>query len=350
MQLRNHFLFCRLLSASLMIIMFVHGCKESKPSVKPVAAAIPDVPLGLPPLPVPAENRMTPEKVELGKLLYFDTRLSKDKSVSCATCHDPKLAWAEREPVSKGIHEQTGDRNANSVINTAYLSSMFWDGRAKDLEEQALGPIENPIEMGHTMELLLEDLAKIPEYQKRFKQVFDTGVTKEGIAKAIAAFERTILSGNSPYDRYVAGDKKAMTEEQIRGMSVFMDKGMCATCHTEPIFSNGKFYNVGVGAKKEKPDPGRKKVTAKDSDMGKFRVPPLREVAGTLPYFHDGSAATLADAVNVMAGGGIDNPHLSPMVKGVRAAKLTDRDKKDLLAFLKALSGTFPIIEPPKLP
>ncbi|UCD28385.1 MAG: c-type cytochrome [Planctomycetota bacterium] len=352
MKLRSTVTFRALvLTLSVLTVFTFHGCKEQPgaQSKAPTAVAL-SVPLGLPAVPIPPDNPMTAEKIELGKMLYFEKRLSKDKSISCATCHDPMMAWAEHIPTSKGIHEQIGARNANSVINTAFLSSMFWDGRAKSLEEQALGPIENPMEMGQTMEVLLDDLAKIPEYQKRFKDIFGTDVTKEGVAKAIAAFERTILSGNSPYDRYQNGDKSAMTGDQVRGMEVFMDKGMCATCHTEPIFSNGRFYNAGIGMDKAEPDEGRKKETGRDGDLGKFRVPPLREAANTHPYFHDGSVAKLADAVQIMADGGKDNPNLSPMMKGVREAKLTDRDKKDLVAFLNALSGEYPIIKPPKLP
>ena len=177
----------------------------TKPAEKPgaaPAAALPVVPLGLPPVPVPEDNPTTSEKVELGKLLYFDKRVSKDGTVSCATCHDPKMAWAEDTPTSEGIGHQKGGRNAPTVINAAYATSQFWDGRAKTLEEQATGPVENPIEMGNKMEAVVEAFSKIPEYQERFQKAFGTGVTKEGFAKAIAAFERTVLSGDSAYDRF----------------------------------------------------------------------------------------------------------------------------------------------------
>ncbi len=307
-------------------------------------------PKGLPPVPIPADNPMTVEKVALGKMLYFDKRLSKDKKISCATCHDPNMAWAEHKPTSEGIGGHVGERNSPTVINAAYMTSQFWDGRAKTLEEQALGPIENPIEMGHDLATVCQDCQKIPEYAEQFKKVFGTEVTQEGIAKAIAAFERTVLSGNSPYDKFKAGDKDALTDAQKRGLELFTGKASCATCHAPPIFSNGQFYNAGVSIDKEKPDEGLKSVTKKDSDMGKFRVPHLREVAKTYPYFHDGSVAKLADAVALMADGGKDNPNLSNLMKAVRAAKLTDKDKADLTEFLKALSGEFPKTEPPKLP
>jgi len=302
---------------------------------------LPKVPLGLPPVPIPEDNPMTPEKVALGKMLYFDTRLSKDGTISCATCHDPEMAWAERRPTSEGVGHQVGERNSPTVLNSAYAKAQFWDGRAATLEEQALGPIENPIEMGQKMAVLVTNLEGIPEYKESFKKVFGTGVTKQGIAKAIAAFERTVLTGNSPYDQYQAGKKDAMTEAQIRGMELFEEVG-CATCHTPPLFSNYRYYNAGVGMDKENPDEGRKIVTGKDRDLGKFRTPPLREVAGTAPYFHDGSAETLEEAVALMAQGGKDNPNLSAMLKALREQDISDEDQKDLVEFLKALSGDYP--------
>ncbi len=317
---------------------------------KPAAAGLTTIPLGLPALKVPDDNPITPEKVELGKMLYFDKRVSKDGSVSCATCHDPTMAWAEREPTSTGIGKQVGGRNSPSVINAAFAPRQFWDGRAATLEEQATGPVENPIEMGHSMAALVEQLSKIPGYQQRFQKVFATGVTKEGFAKAIAAFERTVLSGDSPYDRFKAGNQQALTESQKRGLKLFSEAG-CEDCHTPPLFSSFDYYNAGVGMDKPKPDEGRKAVSKKDEDTGAFRVPALREVANTAPYFHDGSAKTLEEAVALMAAGGKDNPHRSAdMFDVVRQKKLTAADQKDLVALLKALSGKYPVIEPPALP
>lgn len=307
--------------------------------------AVRDVPLGLPPVPTPDDNPTTPEKVELGKLLYFDKRVSKDGTVSCATCHDPTMAWAEREPTSTGIGQQKGGRNSPTVINAAYATSQFWDGRAKTLEEQATGPVENPIEMGHNMEAVVETFSKIPEYQERFKKVFGTGVTKDGFAKAIAAFERTVLSGDSPYDRYVNGDEKALTAAQKRGWNLFREN--CSACHKEPLFSTYRFFNAGVGASAPDADEGRKKATGKESDLGKFRVPSLRDVAETGPYFHDGSIAKLEDAVALMANGGKDNPNLSDMLKSLRETSLSEKDRQDITEFLKGLSGKYPVIEPP---
>jgi cytochrome c peroxidase len=292
---------------------------------------------------------MTSEKVELGRMLYFDKRVSKDGTISCATCHDPKEGWAEHEPTSTGIHGQKGGRNSPTVINAAYATSQFWDGRAASLEEQAVGPVANPIEMGSSMPAVVEKFAKIPGYQERFQKVFGTGVTEKGFAQAIAAFERTVLSGDSPYDQFKAGRKNALTDAQQRGLKTF-EKAGCANCHAPPLFSSYEFENAGVGADNPKPDEGRKAVTKKDEDTGAFRVPSLRDVANTAPYFHDGSAKTLEEAVALMAAGGKDNPHRSSDFDAVRDAKLTAQDQKDLVEFLKALSGKYPIIEPPKLP
>jgi cytochrome c peroxidase len=327
---------------------------DGKSSTAPTEAMAVNVPLGLPTLPVPPDNPITAEKVELGKMLYFDPRLSADGKVSCATCHDPQMAWAEHEATSTGIEKQVGGRNAPTVINAAYAPVMFWDGRAATLEEQALGPVQNPIEMGRKtpemMEAMFQDLGKIEQYRERFKKVFGTEVNKDGVAKAIAAFERTILSGNSPYDRFKAGDEKALSDQQKRGLNLFENAALCSVCHVPPRMSSYLYQNAGLGAEKKEPDPGRKQVTGKASDQGKFRVPSLREVANTAPYFHDGSVATLEEAVAAMAGGGKDNPNRSPIFKSVREANLTEQDRADLVAFLKALSGEFPVMAPPKLP
>jgi cytochrome c peroxidase len=322
--------------------------KGEKPKAE-AAADLPVIPAGLPPLAVPEDNPMTAEKVELGKMLYFDKRLSKDGTIACATCHDPTKAWAEDTPTSTGIAGQVGPANSPTVINAAYAPAQFWDGRAASLEEQALGPIENPIEMGHKLDDLVPQLNEIEGYKKRFQDVFGTEVTADGIAKAISAFERTVLSGNSPYDKFKAGDAAALTDVQKRGMELFESVG-CDTCHTPPLFSNYRYYNAGIGMDKETPDEGRKAVTGNDRDMGKFRVPSLREVANTAPYFHDGSAATLEEAVGLMSSGGKDNDNLSAMLKGLRDEEITEEQQKEIVEFLKALSGEYPVVEPPEMP
>jgi cytochrome c peroxidase len=285
----------------------------------------------------------------LGKLLYFDKRLSKDGTVACATCHDPTKGWTDQVPTSTGIDGQVGGANAPTVINAAYAKAQFWDGRAATLEEQALGPIENPIEMGHKLDDVVAQLNEIDGYKERFQTVFGTDVTSDGIAKAIAAFERTVLSGDSAYDKFKAGDESALTEAQKRGMELFESVG-CDSCHKPPLFSNYMYINAGVGMDKEPPDEGRKAVTGEDKDLGKFRVPPLRDLAVTGPYFHDGSAATLEEAVALMAAGGKDNDNLSSMLEGIRDEGVTEEQQKDIVEFLKALSGNPPLVEPPELP
>jgi len=325
---------------------------EGKPTENPdePAAELPEVPLGLPPVPVPADNPITPEKVKLGKLLYFDKRVSKDGTISCATCHDPQMAWAEHEPTSTGIKDvhgqpQVGSRNAPTVINAAYATSQFWDGREPDLEAQAVGPVGNPIEMGHSMQAVVETFSKMPEYEQLFQEAFGSGVTEKGFAQAIAAFERTILSGNSPYDRFQAGDDGALSAEQKEGLALFTDS--CATCHTPPLFSNYRFHNAGMGMDEPDPDKGRMAVTDNPRHMGAFRVPALREVANTAPYFHDGSTPTLEEAVALMAFGGEDNANLSSFLKSVRGDNLTEEDQAKIVEFLKALSGEFPKVAAP---
>jgi cytochrome c peroxidase len=323
------------------------GESGAKPAA--VAAFVLKAPLGLPEVPVPNDNPMTAEKVELGRMLYFDKRVSKDGTISCATCHDPKMAWAEHTPTSTGIHKQVGGRNSPTVINAAYAPAQFWDGRAASLEAQAVGPVGNSIEMGHSMPAVVKDLNEIAEYKARFQKVFGTDVTEDGFAKAIAAFERTVLSGNSPYDKFKSGDQGALTEAQQRGMKLFESAG-CADCHAPPVFSGFDYECAGVGMDKPKPDAGRMDVTRKEEDRGKFRVPALREIANTAPYFHDGSAKTLEEAVALMAAGGRDSPNLSETLKEVRNAKIDEQGRKDLVEFLKALSGEYPVVEPPKLP
>ncbi len=298
----------------------------------------PKIPLGLLPIIWPKDNKYTPEKAELGWLLYFDKRLSADGTISCASCHDPKLAFTDGGAVSKGIRGQLGGRSAPTVINRAYSLDQFWDGRAKSLEEQAKGPIANPIEMGHTHEFCEKCVGGIAGYRKRFKEVFGSEkVTIDDIAKAIATFERTVLSGNSPYDKFKAGDEKALHESQKRGMEIFFsNNARCDSCHEGINFTNGKYANIGIGMDKPVPDLGRYVVTQEEEDKGAFKTPTLREVSHTGPYMHDGSLKTLEEVVEHYNKGGIKNKWLHP---DVRPLNLTDANKKDLVEFLKALNG-----------
>ncbi len=298
----------------------------------------PKIPQGLVPIIWPKDNPYTPEKAELGWLLYFDNRLSADGTISCASCHDPKLAFTDGGAFSKGIRGQLGGRSAPTVINRAYSLEQFWDGRAKSLEEQAKGPIANPIEMGHTHELCEKCVGGIAGYRKRFKEVFGSEkVTIDHIAKAIATFERTVLSGNSPYDKFKAGDEKALSESQKRGMEIFFsNNARCDSCHEGVNFTNGKYSNIGIGMDKPMPDLGRYVVTKQEEDRGAFKTPTLREVSHTGPYMHDGSMKTLEEVVEHYNKGGIKNKWLH---QDIRPLNLTDANKKDLVEFLKALNG-----------
>jgi cytochrome c peroxidase len=303
----------------------------------------PKPPLGLPAVIWPEDNPYTPEKAELGWLLYFDKRLSSDHSVSCASCHAPDKAFTDRMHVSTGIKGQKGGRSAPTVINRAYSTAQFWDGRAASLEDQAKGPIANPIEMTHAAdataahEACVECLRAIPGYVQRFEKVFGTKkITIDHIAQAIATFERTVLSGNAPYDRYEAGDKSAMTEAQVRGMKVFFDKAQCDRCHLGFNFTDGSYENIGIGMDKPMPDLGRYNVTKREQDKGAFKTPTLREIEHTAPYMHDGSLKTLEEVVEHYDKGGIKNPYLNERMAPL---KLTAQDKADLVSFLKALSG-----------
>ena len=308
------------------------------------------VPLGLLPIQWPADNPYSRKKVELGKLLYFDKRLSVDDSVSCASCHHPKFAFGDGQRVSTGIRGQKGGRSAPVVLNRAYSLAQFWDGRAKTLEDQAIGPMANPIEMGNTHIAVVGRLKKIPGYRAMFKEVFGSEeFTINEVAKAIATFERTVLSGNSPYDKFKAGNKKALSPEQARGMDVYFNKAKCDQCHEGINFTTNAYHNLGVGTDAVTPDEGRYVVTKNPADWGAFKTPTLREIARTGPYMHDGSLATLDDVVEFYDKGGIPNKNLD---KTMKPLKLTPQEKKDLVAFLHALSGEGwqEITEPTKYP
>ncbi len=301
----------------------------------------------LPPVSVPPDNPQSDAKTRLGAQLYFDGRLSADGTISCGTCHDPKAAWANHNPTDTGIRGQVGGRNSGTVLDSAYMKFQFWDGRAGSLEEQALGPIHNPIEMGETLENVVRKLNAIPGYKAQFQTVFGTDVTTDGIAKAIAAFERTVVSGPSPYDRWLSGERDAMSPAAVRGMKLFQGKGHCSPCHSGPAFSDQSFHNLGVAMSKPNPDLGREAHTKNPRDRGRFKTPGLRNVALTFPYLHDGSAKTLAEVIDLYDRGGEKNPDLDPLVFPLH---LTSAEKNDLVAFMEALSGALPDIKPPALP
>lgn len=317
------------------------------------------VPLGLKAPKIPKDNPLTAEKIALGKQLYFDKRLSADNTVSCASCHDPQKGWSNGEATAAGIRGQRGGRSSPTVLNASYQTRhTFWDGRAKQtstlgknaLESQALGPIENPIEMGIKLDELIPKLNKIEGYRSQFQAIFGTDVTADGIAKAIASFERTVLSGNAPYDRFKAGDANALSESAQRGWKLFSNKASCTNCHAGSNFTDQAFHNLGIGMNKEEPDLGRFAVTKLAGDRGRFKTPTLRDIARTAPYMHDGSLATLEEVVDFYDKGGIANPNLDD--EDIFPLHLSDDEKQDLVNFLKEglASDDYPNVAPPELP
>ncbi|AAC06485.1 cytochrome-c peroxidase [Aquifex aeolicus] len=309
------------------------------------------------PLPKVAENPqnpVTPEKVKLGKMLYYDPRLSKSGLISCNTCHNLARYGVDNLPTSIGHRWAIGPRNAPTVYNAAIHIAQFWDGRAKDVEEQALGPIVNPIEMANTEENAVKTLKSIPEYVELFKKAFPNEkdpVKYENIGKAIGAFERTLMTP-SRFDEFLKGNTKALTEQEKRGLKTFIEVG-CVACHNGPGVGGNMFAKFGmiteywkvtypyvlVGKPAIKVDFGRFGVTKKEEDMFVFKVPSLRNIEHTYPYFHDGSVWSLEDAVRIMA-------------KTQLGKELTDQQVKDIVAFLKALTGKIPkhALEVPELP
>lgn len=302
-------------------------------------------PAGLPPVKHPADNPSTPEKIALGKQLYFDPRLSIDDTISCASCHDPEKGWSNGDQFATGVGGKKGGRSSPSIINAAYYQFQFWDGRAGTLEEQALGPIQNPIEMNMPLDKVLEKLNAIPGYKAQFQKIYQTDVTADGIAKSIAAFERTVLSGDAPYDRFKAGDKTALSEPAQRGMKLFFGKAHCSACHTGPNFSDNGFHNIGLNSE----DVGRFEVSKMPGDKGATKTPTLREIAKTAPYMHNGSVKTLEEVVEHYAKGGNNNPTQD---EEVYELKLTPEEKADLVTFMKEglSSASYPAITKPELP
>jgi len=291
----------------------------------------------LPAIPWPEDNPYSPARAELGKILFFDGRLSANGMVSCAFCHEPAHAFSASTALARGVNGKLGTRHPQTLINRAWGKSEFWDGRAPTLEAQIIGPVTNPDEMGMTVDGLVQKLRAIKGYGPLFAAAFgDSGVDFDRIAKALATFERTIVSGDSAFDRYLAGDKTALTKQQQDGLDFFNKKGECAECHRGPNFSDEKFANIGVGMDRSNPDPGRFTVTKRRGDIGRFKVPTLRDLAVRAPYMHDGSVKTLDEVLQIYAKGGRPNPHLDTRLTPFY---LDEETKRDLLAFLDSLNG-----------
>ncbi len=330
---------------------------------------------------IPADNSLTKAKIELGRQLYFDKRMSGDGTISCASCHHPDHGFARPDQFGIGINSQTGNRNSPVSYNRILSQAQFWDGRAATLEDQAVGPIANPIEHGTTHEDAVAAIAAIEVYRLQFESVFGPdSVNIDNIGKAIASFERIIVTGPSPNDYYkqmlpfldfdeddlaeikedtpdvyekyetikAAVAQHPMSDNAIRGRELFFsDKAACTACHVGANFTDEKYHNLGVGMDQDQPDPGRSQVTANEKETGAFKTPTLRNITLTAPYMHDGSQKTLEEVVEWYAKGGHANPHLSEKIKKL---ELSDQDKQDLVEYMKALTGEFPAVEQGRLP
>jgi cytochrome c peroxidase len=336
-------------AASLFALPRLLACHRTV-NERPVGTAVAiRAPLGLPVVPIPAENPPTADTIALGRRLFYDRRLSKDGSVACSSCHDPRAYFTDGRPISSGVGGLKGVRNAPTVVNAAYLPFQFWDGRAISLEQQAVAPIEDPVEMNQSHTVAVRQLNTDPAYGPMFRAAFGSSdITIGRMENALASFERTLLSGNSPFDRYeYGGDKKALTEAQIRGLAVFLapTRGNCAVCHTvgehNALFTDGKFHNTGEGVNEsgDFSDVGRYHETKVATDTGAFLTPTLRNIAMTPPYMHDGHLKTLKDVVDFYAGQGNSNPYLDKEMKSIH---LSGQDRADLVEFLKSLTGDLP--------
>ena len=331
--------------AFALLLGLLVGCTPPTPpwELDNQVVPLPEPPLGVDKTWSDLEEPPTPERVRLGRWLYYDTRLSADNTISCATCHRPENAFSEPTPVSTGIGGQKGNRKAPTFLNAAWalFPHTFWDGRAGSLEEQALGPVANPIEMGNTHDAMIQTIRGIEGYAPYFEQAFGSPeVTEERIAKAIADYERTRMSGNSPYDRWKNGDEGAVSEPVKLGDRLFFDKAGCNQCHLGYNFTDSLFHNLGVGWDPETQtfsDLGRFAITNVESDTGAFKTPTIREVTRRAPYMHDGSVVTLQEVVELYNRGGEANPHLDPKMKPLN---LTEEEMAALVAMMQALEGS----------
>jgi cytochrome c peroxidase len=330
------------------------------------------IPAGVLPPEIPENNPPTAAKIELGKKLYFDKRISTDGTVACASCHDPRHGFVDPRgrPTSAGVGNAFGTRNAPTVLNAAFLASQFWDGRAATLEEQAVQPLVNPIEHGFADHpAVIKHLRGLRDYPPLFQAAFGSeGITIERVGQAIASFERTLISLNAPIDRFLAGDATAISASAKSGWALFNSKARCNTCHGHidvlPLFTDDLFHNIGVGVKRiafdavarkaaaavqggasidklaltnaQASELGRFLVTRETKDLGAFKTPQLRNVALTAPYMHDGSEATLRDVIEFYNRGGNNNPYLDG---GMRPLGLTEKEKADLVALLETFTS-----------
>jgi cytochrome c peroxidase len=339
-----------LLFAVLICGLMLHSQIRPSSPVMPIGTPVQiKIPLGLPPAVIPADNPPTAETIALGRRLFYDPVLSADRSVSCASCHSPQFGFADSRPRSEGVGKKKGTRHSPPVVNAAYFDVQFWDGRSPSLENQAEGPVQNPVEMANTLKAVERRLNADPSYRQQFAEAWGARpITYEMVEKSIASFERTVISGNSPFDRWKYGnDKNAVNAAVKRGFVVFTSKKKadCASCHSVgekyALFTDNQFHNVGVGVHAgELTDVGLYAVTHHEADKGKFKTPSLRNIALTAPYMSDGSLKDLKQAIDFYIGAGNSNPNLDPKIHVLDF--LTGQERADLQAFLNSLTGEIP--------
>ena len=295
-------------------------------------------------IPFPTDNPYSAEKAALGKMLFFDPRLSKNRNMTCATCHNPSFGWEDATSTSVGAKNTHLSRHTPTILNVAWGQSFFWDGRAKTLEEQAKGPIESDVEMNLPIAEAVNRLKKVKSYQAWFSKIFGSqGITGENITKAIATFERTVVSGQAPFDLWIEGDSSAISPQAIRGFELFNGKARCSTCHLGWNFTDNQFHDIGLNT----PDQGLMKLTNKNKDAFAFKTPSLRNISQRAPYMHNGSLRTLTEVINHYLSGGIRRTSLSPLMTPL---PLTPQEVEDLTAFLHTLTGKDASVSLPILP
>jgi cytochrome c peroxidase len=338
----------RSLSSSVVVALCVAACGSDPEPAAPAGAADDwlSVPSDFPPLPAPADNELTRERAALGKRLFFDQQLSSTREIACASCHVQSAAFADPNRFSVGVDGKIGARNAPALVNLAWSKSFFWDGGVPSLELQAVGPIQNELEMDMTLEGVAERLAGDTELTTAFFDAYGRGPSEFTITRAIASFVRTLVSGQSPYDRFHRGDETALTAEARRGLEIFSgERGECFHCHAGVNLAIDEFRNNGIA--EDDPDRGRAVISRSELDVGRFKVPTLRNVAVTAPYMHDGSLATLAEVVEHYDQGGRGHPNTDPVIKPLG---LTPEEKQDLVRFLESLTDEAFLTDPRFLP
>ena len=295
----------------------------------------------LPAVPEPPDNAGTPDKVQLGKQLFFDPRLSRDGTAACETCHQRDKGWTDGRAFSPRVGGEVNTRHTPTMYNVGYLKALYWDGRAPTLEANTLAAWR--AQMGADPAVIAARLAAVPGYAQQFQKVFGGAPSQDTIVKALAAYLRTLNSGDSPWDRYEKGDRAAVSRDAVEGHRLFTGKAQCVVCHYPPLYTDGMFHNMGLEHEKDKPDPGRFTVTKEPRDTSAFKTPTLRSVAISGPYFHDASATSLDQAVRYMAGGGKPDPNKDPLMRRI---PLTDQEIAQIIAFLSALTSDEVLVRP----